>query len=196
MHENSMEFNEVFKMSLGKVVKRIREDRSLTLKELSELSGISVSHLSKLENDKTKLSVDALRKLADALGVPLSNIMMTQEVPRISPVRACEGFVVNRDTAIKPVLERYLTIRRSARMQPMIMTFPIGTNSGPVYSHLGDEFFYVLEGEVRFFYGEETTFDMLQGDFLYYDCSIPHRWENIGKTEKAVLLVCNTPPVI
>lgn len=183
-------------MSLGKVVKRIREDRSLTLKELSGSSGISVSHLSKLENDKAKLSVDALRKLADALGVPLSGIMMTQEVPRISPVRAGEGFVVSRDTAARPVLERYLTIRRSARMQPMIMSFPAGADSGPVHSHLGDEFFYVLEGGVRFFYGEETTLDMRRGDFLYYDCGVPHRWENMDKKEEAVLLVCNTPPVI
>ena len=183
-------------MSLGSVVKRIRTDQSLTLKEVSEQSGISVSHLSKLENDKTKLSVDALRKLADALKVPLSSIMMTQKVPRISPVRAGDGFVVSRDIAAHPVLERYLTIHRSARMQPMIMTFPPGTDSGPLHSHLGDEFFYVLEGDVRFFYGDENSFDMKRGDFLYYDCNIPHRWENVDEMKEAVLLMCNTPPVV
>jgi uncharacterized RmlC-like cupin family protein len=81
-------------------------------------------------------------------------------------------------------------------MQPMLMTFPPNSDSGKALSHIGDEFFYVVEGHVRFMYGQEVNYEMERGDFIYYDCSIAHKWENLSAEEKAVILLCNSPPVI
>ncbi|MCD7954027.1 MAG: cupin domain-containing protein [Synergistaceae bacterium] len=90
---------------------------------------------------------------------------------------------------------RYLTLNRLAKMQPIVLTVPAGMSTGNSKSHPGDEFFYVLEGCVRFFYGADEVFDMRDGDFLYYDGTVAHHWENMS-TKEARLLTCNTPPVM
>jgi transcriptional regulator with XRE-family HTH domain len=190
-------FNEVENMPLGSSIKKFRKDKNLTLAGLSRISGISAPQLSKLENDKGNLSTESFRKLADALNVPLSFLMMTQDIPHIQPVREGDGFQMNRLSSDRNgVKERYLTIHRSAKMQPMVMTFPPDSNSGKALAHAGDEFFYVVDGSVRFFYGGGITCEMERGDFIYYDCSIAHRWENLSAENEAVILLCNTPPVI
>jgi mannose-6-phosphate isomerase-like protein (cupin superfamily) len=123
--------------------------------------------------------------------------MMTRDAPIIQPVRSGDGFQINRFTAgPKGVKERYLTIHRSAKMQPMLIILPPGTDSGKALTHAGDEFFFVVDGYIKFFYGEKEEYEMRNGDFIYYDCSFAHRWENLSQEREAVILICNSPPVI
>ena len=77
------------------------------------------------------------------------------------------------------VTVRYLTLSRAAKMQPIVITIPAGMDTGASKSHPGDEFFYVLDGKVRFFYDDEA-FDMKKGDFLYYDGLFQHHWQNMS----------------
>lgn len=80
-------------------------------------------------------------------------------------------------------------------MQPEIITFPPGAESGRALSHDGEEFFFVLEGRVRFFYGHQPPVDLSEGDFIYFDNTVPHRYENLDGRKRARLLVCCSPPV-
>jgi transcriptional regulator with XRE-family HTH domain len=183
-------------MRLGESIKHYRLENGWTLKTLSEQCDLSVAQLSKLENDKSKPSIDALRRLASVFNVPISALTLTETPPSISPVLNGEGFIVRWcSKGVDSVTVRYLTLNRNAKMQPIVVSIPEGMDTGVSKSHPGDEYFYVLTGNVRFHYGDNDVFDMKIGDFLYYDGYVPHHWENIGKGE-AQLLTCNTPPVM
>lgn len=183
-------------MRLGDTIKFHRKKKGWTLTELSAQCQLSVAQLSKLENGKSNPSIDSLRKLAGAFEIPVSTLTLTEEIPSISPVLDGEGFVVRWCARGDDyVTVRYLTLNRLAKMQPIVLTVPAGMSTGNSKSHPGDEFFYVLEGCVRFFYGDDEVFDMRDGDFLYYDGTVAHHWENMSAKE-ACLLTCNTPPVM
>lgn len=182
-------------MRFGETVKNYRKENGWTLKELSERCGLSVAQLSKLENEKSSTSIESLRKLANAFRIPLSAITLTESAQKLSPVLDGEGFVVRWcRRGDDNVTVRYLTLNREARMQPMIVTIPAGMDTGASKSHPGDEFFYVLDGRVRFFYGDEA-FDVKRGDFIYYNGLFQHHWQNMSDSE-ARIMTCNDPPVM
>lgn len=183
-------------MRLGETIKHHRKEKEWTLKDLSAKCGLSVGQLSKLENDKSSASIGALRKIAEAFDIPVSALPLTETQQRLHPVLDGEGFVMRwRNDGEKAVTVRYLTLSRQAKMQPIIITIPPQMDTGASQSHPGDEFFYVLEGTVRFFYHNES-FDLRKGDFLYYDGLYPHHWHNLSETEEAKVMTCNDPPVM
>ena len=182
-------------MHFGETIKCHRKENGWTLKELSERCGLSVAQLSKLENEKSSASIDSLRKLANVFRIPLSSITLTESEQKLSPVLDGEGFIVRWcRRGDDNVTVRYLTLNREARMQPMIVTIPAGMDTGASKSHPGDEFFYVLDGRVRFFYGGEA-FDVKRGDFIYYNGLFQHHWQNMSDSE-ARIMTCNDPPVM
>jgi transcriptional regulator with XRE-family HTH domain len=186
-------------MKLGSVIRQCRKEKGLSLKDLSLLCGISVAQISKLETGKSQPSVNILKKLSEILHVPMTVFTMTDEIGIPDPVRVGEGFTMrlNGDGGRyeKQILLRYLTIRRDAKMQPIIVTLPVGCDSNKASAHPGDEFCYILEGRVLFLYGAKNSFEMSKGDFIYYEAGVPHMWKNIGDVD-ANILTCNTPPVI
>lgn len=72
-------------------VREIREQRGLTLEQLAEKAEISVSQISKIENNKRGWSVASLGKLADALGVKVADLLDTRDVWQQVPVFGCVG---------------------------------------------------------------------------------------------------------
>lgn len=179
---------------LAQNLRRIREEKNVSMKELGEKSDLSVAQISKLENGKADPSVSALMRLASVLNVSVA-MLLAEDTPKVSPLRKGEGYPYRRYTGNgEPVMEVFLNVSKDARMQPEIITLPPKAESGPLLSHNGEEFFYVLEGSADFFYGTES-FPMGQGDFLYFDNTVPHRWINTNGEEETRLLVCCSPPV-
>jgi mannose-6-phosphate isomerase-like protein (cupin superfamily) len=164
------------------------------MKELAGRSELSVAQISKLESAKTDPSVSSLIRLASALGVQV-NSLLADEAPRVNPLRKGEGYPYRRYTnSHEPVLETFLNVNKDARMRAEIIQLPNGADSGPELAHNGEEFFFVLEGRVAFYYGAEM-FEMNEGDFLYFDNTVRHKWANLSETAEAKLLVCCSPPV-
>ena len=179
---------------LAQNLRRIREEKNVSMKELGEKSDLSVAQISKLENGKADPSVSSLMRLASVLNVSVA-MLLAEDTPKVSPLRKGEGYPFRRYTGTgEPVIEIFLNVSKDARMQPEIITLPPKAESGPPLSHNGEEFFYVLEGSADFFYGAEC-FPMEQGDFLYFDNTVPHRWINTNGEEETRLLVCCSPPV-
>jgi transcriptional regulator with XRE-family HTH domain len=80
-------------MDIGSVIRHLRKQQGLTLKELSESSGMSVSHLSDLERGRTDSTVRSLLKIAEALGVTPAQIFGTSEEGLTEPEwRLIEAF--------------------------------------------------------------------------------------------------------
>lgn len=181
-------------MRFCEIIRRYRKEHGWTLGDLSKKTMISVAQLSKLETGKSSPSMESLRKLSSAYEVPMSALTHVDDEVPLSPVRNGEGFVLKAGPN-DALSVRFLTIRRSARMQPVVMDIPVGVDTGRSRSHPSDEFCYVLSGTLRFYYGDTESFDLETGDFLYFEGHVPHHWENIGDVD-AKVLTCNDPPVM
>jgi len=182
------------RLSIGKLVRRFRRQKGLTLKELSSRCCISVSHLSKLESDRAGVSVANLRRLASTLGVSVSSLIGTDLSQQVQPVRRGKGLLFRRQGGGLIVTEEFLHLGEGAQMQPEIITFPPATDSGEPLVHLGEEFLYVVAGRLVVFLDGQEPIRMETGDSLYFDASRPHRYENTDPTRVAQVLVVSSPP--
>jgi len=77
-------------------------------------------------------------------------------------------------------------------MEPHLFRIAPKAGSGESYTHEGEEFLYILRGELRISVQEEE-YRLKAGDSFYFESVTPHRWSNPGRSETWVLWV-NTPP--
>lgn len=175
-------------MSFSATIRRYRKERGWTLETLSQRVGLSVAQLSKLETGKSEPSIDSMRRLAAVYGVAVSVLTQPDGRGPLAPVRRGGGFVIQAGENGGVTL-RYLTMRRSAKMQPVEAVLPRGATLTLGQPTQGDVFFYVVSGSVRFYYGDEGSCELSEGDSLYFDAFVPHHWEN-GGDNKAVLILC------
>ena len=67
------------KYVLGETIREMRREKGISQEVLSGLSGIARSHLSMIETGTTSINMDTIWKIADAIGVPLSEIIVRAE---------------------------------------------------------------------------------------------------------------------
>lgn len=78
-------------------------------------------------------------------------------------------------------------------MEPFIIDIQSSTQNGyALSSHEGEEFIYVLEGEIEIFYGKRV-FKLSQGDSIYYDSIVDHNVHAANNSEARILAVVYTP---
>ena len=85
-----------------------------------------------------------------------------------------------------------LALGRST-MEPHLFRIAAGASSGGSYSHEGEEFIYMIRGQLEVWLDELEHYLLNPGDSLYFSSNQTHRWANPGDTE-TVLLWINTPP--
>ena len=180
------------KIEIGKKIKEIRENKGISLQELSKLTGFSSAILSQIENHLESPSLGTLFKIAKALGVDIGEFFGVECSNPYAIIKKGEGEKVAR-FASKDGITRYgytyMSLgmgKKNRKLEPFIVILEPETikNKQP-YAHEGEEFIYVLEGKVEITLGENK--DILEpGDSIYYDSSVPHLVQCVGK--KAVIL--------
>ena len=78
-------------------------------------------------------------------------------------------------------------------MEPHLFRVAPGAGSGEAYSHEGEEFLFLLRGQLDISLDDGESFKLRPGDSFYFESSTPHRWSNPGQEETWILWV-NTPP--
>lgn len=180
--------------AIGTKVKNLRTEKKMTLKQLSEESGLSVGYLSQFERGLSSIALDFLEKLSVILEVPLSELFREDPPPpTLDPV--VHGIELHF-TEISPRI--YQSILRSAgapgQMLPRIYTlYPFDGDEDQIelYSHEGEEFLYVLEGVVTFFL-EDARYLLYPGDSIHIASTRRHNWAN-RTSRSAKILTINTP---
>lgn len=179
------------RLQLGSRIRARRRQLSLTLKTVSEHSGLSVPYLSQVERNQANPTVTSLAGIARALGVSL-NFFIPEPEHHAVVVRA-------RDSHYLSVRELPFRIKSLAgggedlQMEPMLIHVEPQFSS-PLTTHLGEEFLYVLRGELRLRVGEECH-HLGAGDSAQHVSTTPHAWENRGETETLLLWV-GTPKLL
>jgi len=179
-------------VQVGEKIKRLREDKALSLKDLSDRSGLSTAVLSQIENHLISPPLGTLIRLAKALDVKSSGFFDQHGNKSFTIVRKDERKPVSRFASKRGVQYGYSYESlghdmKDRHMEPFLVTLEPTTVASPKpSSHDGEEFLFVLEGEMEITLGEHS--DVLQpGDAVYYDSTIPHLVAcRVGK--KAVLL--------
>ena len=77
-------------------------------------------------------------------------------------------------------------------MEPHLFHINPGCGSSEVYSHAGQEFLFVLAGQLTIML-DQATYKLSKGDSFYFESQVAHRWTNPGKSVSSVLWI-NTPP--
>jgi DNA-binding transcriptional MerR regulator/quercetin dioxygenase-like cupin family protein len=174
-------------VTIGKQLRRLRLRRGLSLARVAESVGISVGFLSALERSHMSASVGTLRKLARFYK---SNILDFFE-PAESSSRVVSP-AKRKTLEAGPGVRMELLAWGDTVMEPHLFRIAPKAGSGESYSHEGEEFLYVLRGELQISV-EEKEYRLRTGDSFYFESSSPHRWFNPGQSESLILWV-NTPP--
>jgi transcriptional regulator with XRE-family HTH domain len=169
---------------VGARIRRRRQDRGLTLAQVSSQTGLNIGYLSQVENDKASPSLETLAALAAALDVPVAWFLLDQSLPpRV--VRAAERPALGaRDgggsfTRVDGGVARDIAVFEG--------TMPAGDRTG-FHAHPGDEHHLVLEGRVRITQGE-TVVEAGPGDYVLLDGTLPHDAEVLGEAPARLIIV-------
>ncbi|WP_299987764.1 helix-turn-helix domain-containing protein [uncultured Ruegeria sp.] len=178
--------------ALGRSIRDARREKGWTLEEAGRAAGIGRSTLSKIENNQTRPSFDIVRRLTQALGMSTPQLFLQSGQTDISGRRDFtpmgEGEIKSTTTYLHELLCTELT---SKRMLPYIATIKARDISefDTWIRHSGEEFMYVISGELMFISEHYRPLPMKAGDSLYYDSSMGHGCISTGEENAQVLWV-------
>ena len=177
-------------MNLGKRIQDLRRKRGFTTGELAARVHVTSGFISQLEHNKTEPSLQSLQRVATALQVPLSYLLLEDDrKPQV--VRKQERNIIHvgndglKASMLSPLPARDLEL--------VLLELPPGNVSWmKLRFHEGQECHLVMKGRVRAYYGDDTYL-LEEGDSIVWDGAAPHRMENVGDGE-AHILIALTPP--
>ncbi len=164
-------------------LRKVREQRGVTLTEMAELTGISKSTLSRLENGQRKPSLELLLPLAQAYRVPLDELVGAPEVgdPRIR---------------LKPQRVKGRTVlpltRHPGGVQAWKIVIPGEQTTPDPRSHDGYEWLYVLTGRMRLVLGDRDLV-LEAGEAADFDTQLPHWFGSAGDGPAEILSIFGRP---
>lgn len=192
-----MTAQEIEEMRVGERIKAIREERRLSLKELADLTGFSTALLSQVENHLVSPSLGTIITIARALELPLGHFLGKGSEQPYSIVRKDERKKVSRFASKEGVKYGYSYEslgydKKNRRMEPFLVTLePATVKTQTLSTHEGEEFIYVLDGDMEVILGSHTEL-LHPGDSIYYDSTIPHRVQCHENRETKILAVLYT----
>jgi transcriptional regulator with XRE-family HTH domain len=184
---------------LGDKVRTIRESRSMSGEQLAERADLAPELVAQIESGAMIPSLSPLIRIARALGVRLGTFLDDQE--HVGPVVSRAGaheHVVRFSGREKPSgsdLDFFsLAANKAGRhMEPFLIDIhPLSAEGPRLSTHEGEEFVFVLSGEIEVVYGKET-YTLKTGDSMYYDSIVPHHVHAAGRQEARVVAVVYAP---
>jgi transcriptional regulator with XRE-family HTH domain len=178
-------------VDVGGNLRKLREERNLTIRALAEKSGLAVNTLSLIENAKSSPSVSTLQQIAIALQVPIAAFFEV-ETPKdnIAYIKAENRQLAAFDHGTLADLATGTSIQA---VEPFLVTLEPNVISGSQdIVHTGFEFVYCLEGQIGYTI-EGRTYLLEAGDSLLFEAHLPHRWQNLSPgTSRSILVLCPT----
>lgn len=162
---------------VGPGLKRLRNQRGVTLTNLASATGISKSTLSRLETGQRRPSLELLLPLAQAYHVPLDDLVGAPEVGdprlRLKPRRV-------KGRTVIPLT------RQPGGMQAWKILIPVSKATPDLRAHDGHEWLYVLSGRLRLVLGDHDLV-LGPGEVAEFDTQVPHWFGSTGDQSAEVL---------
>ncbi len=170
-------------------MRELRRGRGLTLEKLAERSGVSRAMISKLERGEKNPTLVVAARVAEGLGITLSELLGTEERREVVVVSR-ERRMVMRDP--ETGFERQLLSPNfgDRGVEFIRNVVPEGSTSGEFPPHRAgvEEYVAVEKGHLRAVIGGEE-YRLEEGDALYFEANVSHRFDNAGDGECSYYLV-------
>ena len=162
---------------IGKRIRVLREEKGLSLEDLSHLTGFEVSFLAKIESAEVQPQLGTIIKLSKALDSAFGRLVSGVGNRLYSITRKTERKIISRSTSAKGQKEAYtyksLAPEVQGRHMEALMVQLEENDDAELSVHEGEEFIYVIDGVVALTIGEEH-FLLEPGDSVYYLSTTPH----------------------
>ncbi|MEP6546539.1 MAG: cupin domain-containing protein [Gammaproteobacteria bacterium] len=184
----------------GAMLKKLRIQRGWTLKEVSRRTGYPVSTLSKIENDRVSLTYDKLTRISAGLEVDFSRLFGAQEAAPDAPDHALHGrrSVARAGEGRSIESNNYFHLYPAAellnkRLIPIIVELRARSleDFGELVRHSGEEYVYVLEGEMEIHTSAYAPLRLKTGDSIYIDSTMGHAYIAASDEPCRVLAICS-----
>ncbi len=184
---------------VGEKIKALRENKSITIEELAQRSGLAVEQVERIEGNIDLPSLAPLIKIARVLGVRLGTFLDDQD--ETGPVvcrkeEAKDSISLSNNAFHSRKHMEYHSLSKSKadrHMEPFIIDVaPTADNDFVLSSHEGEEFIMVMEGIMEISYGK-ASYLLEEGDSIYYDSIVPHHVHAYEGKAAKILAVIYTP---
>jgi transcriptional regulator with XRE-family HTH domain len=184
----------------GAALKALRLERGWSLAEVSRRSGLPVSSLSKVENDKMELTLDKLMRVSVALDADMAGLFAAPSSQFAGSDTNGRRAITRSDDAktIDTPIGRYRYLAYELLNKHSIpMTIDVTAKSleefGEFNRHPGEEFVYVLEGELDLYTDMYLPTNLKKGDSIYFDSNMGHAYIAVGGKPCRILSICIAP---
>ena len=179
--------------TLGPKVRALRKNQRKTLAEVSEATGLSISAISKIENDQVSPTFTNLIRLAEGLDITLSDLVALNGENGGVSARMTVSRKVDTKFRSTPKYDIYALCAdlRHKRMTPLIERVKADkpSNIDGMIAHSGEEFFYVLNGSIEVHTEHYNPVRLDEGDSAYLDSSMAHTLVAVDGEDADILMV-------
>lgn len=170
-------------------IRGLRRQRGMTLQKLAERANVSKSMISKVERGEASPSATTMSRLADGLGVSISNLLGERDRHDMVVQRAADQ-PVHKDRESGWTRRTLSPAIPSNGLDIILCTVPTGGTYGPIDGHRYgvDEHVVITKGQVGATIGNVEHI-LKPGDALYYQAHVSHRFHNVGDEEAEFLVV-------
>ena len=176
---------------LGIRLRRLRHQRNWTLEALAKQTGISEAYLSRLEGGERQPSLSILFTLAGAYNVAISSLFEPEQTAESCVIVRAANAVIQEGQGL--LYTPLSSGNRFTSLHPMRVTVTANRQGDHLYQHEGEEWLYVLTGQLQLTIEDEEYF-LQPGDAAHFDGRTPHRLSSVGGSDVEIILVACAPP--
>lgn len=185
-------------IQVGKKVREVREERGLSLLDISQRTGFDVGLLDQIEEGTVSPPLGTVIRLAKALDMRMGYLISGEEDLPFTIVRLKDRKTISRYDSRKGkhygyTYESLAPHKKDRHMEPFLVTLEPSETEEERSSHPGQEFIFVLEGHMEVRLGEEIHV-IDPGDAIYYDSTVPHLVKCHGGVRTRILAVLYAEP--
>ena len=177
-------------MKIGEKIKRLRVKKNLTQEELADRCEITKGFISQVERDLTSPSIATLVDILEGLGTNLSDFFNEEKAEKI--VFREEDFFISENEDLNYTTNWIIPNAQKNMMEPIMVEIDSYGRTKEDIPHEGEEFGYVLNGNIIIHLGEDE-YKVKSGESFYYKANLDHYISNPGKTKARVIWI-STPP--
>lgn len=186
-------------VSIGAALKERRHYHKWTLSDVSRLTGVSTSALSKIENDLMSPTYQTIIQLCNGLDIEIGDLLAgaSREADR-TPIMGRRS--VSRQHQGQKIEDGYYAYTylcsdiAHKRIIPMVVEVRAHSMEqiGSLWSHVGEEFIYVLSGDLALHTECYETLQLTPRDSVYMDSTMQHAFLSTGATPAVILVLCSS----
>jgi transcriptional regulator with XRE-family HTH domain len=185
----------------GAALKALRRKRGWTLADVSKRTGLPASTLSKIENDRMSPTFDKLARISTGLQIDIATLFGGGDAGAdVQPAASARRCIVRAGEGKAIETKNYSHLYPAwdllnKRIIPIVAELHARSleEFGELIRHPGEEYAYVLEGEVDLYTSAYAPVRLSAGDSIYFDSGMGHAYIAAGEGPCRVLSLCSAP---